>query len=90
MAQAMTTAAGVAGGMLLASGISSLFGSSAATAATPTAEAQPAASEANADPSDQAQGEPALQDAAHDDTAQHDGGDDGGWGGFGDFGDIEI
>ncbi|MEM9030467.1 MAG: DUF2076 family protein, partial [Pseudomonadota bacterium] len=37
MAQAMTTAAGVAGGMLLANGISSLFSSGSASAATPDA-----------------------------------------------------
>lgn len=89
MGQAMTTAAGVAGGMLLANGISSLFsGSSASASETSTAEATPA--------SDQS---PATEDAAPADdgnlqNASSDGGDDswfGGDDGWGDFGgDFEL
>ncbi len=92
MAQAMSTAVGVAGGMLLASGISSLMsGGSTAEAATPGGEDaaagagadEPAPEAAAAEPSDPAMEEPEVQDAAD---------EDGGWfGGFDDFGgDFEI
>jgi hypothetical protein len=88
MAQAMTTAAGVAGGMLLASGISSLFsGSGSASAATPTAT-ETATDSSNAtsgseqpqqaDAVDQApsgEDQSAVQDASYE--------DDGGWGDWG-------
>lgn len=92
MAQAMSTAAGVAGGMLLASGISSLFSGDSATAAETPAAAdagqQPAeteqASAADAG-NEQATGGDDLQQA---DVAEDEG---GGWGDFGDFGgDFDI
>lgn len=90
MGQAMTTAAGVAGGMLLANGISSLFSgssSSANAAETSTAEATPA-SDQTADNSEQAAAEDANVENASADA------DDGGWFGgddWGDFGgDLEL
>lgn len=99
MAQAMTTAAGVAGGMLLASGISSLFSGSSAeasgdTSGAQTAEATPSEAPAAEPASADAQGEdPALQDAMHDDHQSH--GDDvhdasfeDDWGDFG--GDFDL
>lgn len=92
MAQAMTTAAGVAGGMLLASGISSMFSGGEATAApaSDAASAGEAASASDAPPPapDQASAEDgAVQDASMD------GGEDdswfgGDWGGFG--GDMDL
>lgn len=95
MAQAMTTAAGVAGGMLLASGISSLFSSgNSAMAATPADAAQSDANAANTTAAEQPatdtsqtepapQEEPAMQDAGNDDGSFF-----GDWGGGG--GDFEI
>jgi len=93
MAQAMSTAAGVAGGMLLASGISSLFSGGDGTAsAAETASATPSASETaanDAQASDAAGAsaeQDAMQHASHDDEWGGDdlGGDDD-WGG-----DFEI
>ena len=77
MQSAMATAAGVAGGMLLANGISSMLGGGSAQAAqtpaaTDTAQAQPASHEDNAADHDNN-----LHDASHDDDWG--GGDD--WGG---------
>ncbi len=94
MAQAMTTAAGVAGGMLLANSIGSLFGGSStasdstpSTASTETAPATTDAQQANEQTSDAAD-QSGVQEAAHDD----DWGDDAGWGGDDDFGigDFDI
>lgn len=96
MAQAMTTAAGVAGGMLLASGIQSLFsGSSQASeatadtaqtgdgvaAATETAAADQQASEAAQTPDPQSDND-ALHDAAAEGDGWEDWGDDDWGGGF--------
>lgn len=85
MGQAMTTAAGVAGGMLLANGISSLFsgsqGSSASASETASAEATPASDE------QPAAEEAELQNASSDaEEGSWFGGDD--WGDFG--GDLEL
>ena len=89
MGQAMTTAAGVAGGMLLANGISSLFsGSSASASETSTAEATPANEQTSAAE------EPAAADDGNLQNASSDGGEDswfGGDDGWGDFGgDFEL
>ncbi|HFB2047682.1 MAG: DUF2076 domain-containing protein [Hyphomicrobiaceae bacterium] len=98
MAQAMTTAAGVAGGMLLASGISSLISgaSSPATAATPSEANEPdvtdnATEQIGTDNSFENTEAPeqdvALQDATNDEGssfADWGGGDDM-WGGDSDF-----
>ncbi|MEO0810632.1 MAG: DUF2076 domain-containing protein, partial [Pseudomonadota bacterium] len=86
MAQAMTTAAGVAGGMLLASGISSLF-SSGDTATAAPADADTSADTADTGAteqlaSDTPQEEPAVQDASNEDGGFF-GGDD--WGGGDDW-----
>lgn len=97
MAQAMSTAAGVAGGMLLASGISSLFSSDASAndsasqeAAAPAAGEQAASQDANdqADPAElqQAIGEDAAA-GAEPQEADYEG---DGFGDWGDFGDIDI
>ncbi|MGF1649353.1 MAG: DUF2076 domain-containing protein [Hyphomicrobiaceae bacterium] len=83
MGQAMSTAMGVAGGMLLASGISSLFSSSASATepvSQPTDTA--AADQASAANQQPAAEDPALQDAAYDDGADDSWfGDGGDWGG---------
>ncbi len=94
MAQAMTTAAGVAGGMLLASGISSLLGGTASaasnTATTDTATTTDTQSDTdNAATASQDQGQSdtvqsdndGAQAEAHQDAAYDDG--DGGWGDWG-------
>ncbi len=90
MAQALSTAAGVAGGMLLASGISSLISGDSASASQPAADASgssgsnPAANE-NAGSGNQ------EQDASAIDAADEHGADDGSWGDWGDFGgDLDI
>jgi hypothetical protein len=100
MAQAMTTAAGVAGGMLLASGISSLFSgsntdSSSASAtdtasATPTDTSQQATETAAADQQQDAAQDDNFQQASHDDAAGDDDWGFGDMGDFGDFGDMDI
>jgi uncharacterized protein len=86
---AMTTAAGVAGGVLAANAISNMLGSHGAHASTPGANSQPAADAAGASKdsaqSSQAQGD-AYQDGYQD--AMDEGGD-GGWGGD-DGGDFDI
>lgn len=98
MAQAMATAAGVAGGMLLASGISSLFSGDTATAAEGT-DAAAGAESAAADQSQQPEAEQAsAADAGNEasgaeDVQQADFAEDSGsgWGDFGDFGgDFEL
>lgn len=89
MSQAMSTAVGVAGGMLLAGGISSLLGGSAATAAPATDPA--ASSEPNADAAANAEqpADPAADQGGLEDASADAGGEDGGWfGGLGDWGDF--
>jgi uncharacterized protein len=90
---AMTTAAGVAGGVLVAGAISNMLGGHSAQASTPSAGSQPAASEANKDTAqsqdkDNAQSQDAAsaKDDAYQDGYQ-DAVDDSGWGddGGGDF-----
>ena len=95
MSQAMSTAAGVAGGMLLASGISSLF-SSDASASTSESSAQAAeqpTAEQTADAGQQADATE-MQQAIGADTAgtepQEADFEDDGWGDWGDFGDIDV
>jgi hypothetical protein len=97
MAQAMTTAAGVAGGMLLARGISSLFsGSDGSASAAETASTTPTTAESATDTTandaqasdaaaDTGADQDAMQHASHDDNW---GGDD--WGGDDWGGDFEI
>lgn len=71
MRSAMATAAGVAGGMLLADGIRSMMGGSSTPAAT-TASNETAASEPAADATDYQDGsdnDPGIQDAGYDDSA---------------------
>ncbi|MGE8942862.1 DUF2076 domain-containing protein [Leptospira interrogans] len=79
---AMATAAGVAGGMLLANGISSMLGggSSAQAGGTTDAGAQQASHDDNASSGEDAN----LQDASHDDDSSDWGGGD--WGG----GDMDL
>ncbi len=94
MAQAMTTAAGVAGGMLLASGISSLFSSGSAEAASGSESAEAPTETANAEQQTEAPAEPSAEEAAALDHEQGGadfqdadfGGDD--WGG--DFDGFDI
>jgi len=75
---AMATAAGVAGGMLLANGISSLLGGSSAEAGQTHADTQ---QPEQASHDDTAGDDANLQDASHDDS-----GDWGDWGG----GDMDL
>jgi len=103
MGQAMSTAAGVAGGMLLASGISSLFsdgGASAgeagsagdaavATGGEPGAEAPVDGQTAGAEQAASDPGADAGQQEAGLQEAGMDGGDEG-WFDFGDWGDFEL
>ena len=88
MRSAMATAAGVAGGMLLADGIRSMMGSGstaqAAGGATSTASADQAADDA-ADASNAEYQDPADNDPGYDNT-QDAGYDDGG----GDFGGMDV
>jgi hypothetical protein len=88
MQQAMSTAAGVAGGMLLASGISSLFGGGSTATASEAGSATPAADTASADTAGadtaSAENDAAMQQAGHDDWDGDGWGDDD-WGG-----DVEI
>ena len=79
---AMATAAGVAGGMLLASGIQSMLGGNTQQAGTGTA------STANADTTSTAASTPAetaTQDSSNLSDADYSGGDDWGFDGGGDF-----
>ncbi len=77
---AMATAAGVAGGMLLANGISSMLGGSSAEAGKSPTEANTEPQQAHHDDG-QADDDSNLQDASHDDS-----GDWGDWGG----GDMDL
>lgn len=90
MSQALATATGVAGGMLLASGISSLLSSDSASASeTPAAPTDASAS--NPSESETAAAGDQGQDASAVDAAHESGADDGGWGDWGDFGgDFDI
>jgi hypothetical protein len=89
---AMTTAAGVAGGMLLAGAIGNMLGgSSTAQAATPSGDAGAASNAASDKESAEAQQQPEAQahEASHQEAADSDGGWFGGDGG--DFGgDFDI
>ena len=90
MSQALATATGVAGGMLLASGISSLFSNDSASASeTPSTPTDSSASSPSG--SENAAADSQSQDASAVDAANEPGADDGGWGDWGDFGsDLDI
>ena len=90
MSQALSTAAGVAGGMLLASGITSLFDSDSANASqAPTAATDSSASRLTE--SENAAAGNQGQDTSAIDAANEDGTGDESWGDWGDFGgDLDI
>ncbi len=90
MSQALSTAVGVAGGMLLANGISSLFNSDSANAShAPTAATDSSASSLTE--SENAAAGNQGQDTSAIDAANEHGTDDGSWGDWGDFGgDLDI
>lgn len=92
MSQAMSTAVGVAGGMLLANGIASLLGGSSATAA-PASET--AATGEDSKPAEHADTSPQADQSNTGDgadlqeaSADTGGGDEGWFGGLGDWGDF--
>lgn len=96
MAQAMTTAVGVAGGMLFASGITSLLsGDSASASQVANGATDSAAPTPSADQNAVAEGPQSAEHGAEDTASVEEnidvtenGQDQGGWGDFG--GDIDI
>ena len=90
MAQALSTAAGVAGGMLLASGISSLISGDSASASQDARATTDSAASSHA-PTENTSAGNESQDASAANTANEGGTDDGSWADWGDYGgDLDI